>query len=337
VKRVRKRSRLKSINKTQGLDAAGGADGSFAPIGDVDGDQNENTRQSLKKKKAGRSKRGGASGDVDAVEGVDEDGVSLATDGAVTRKGSGGFSENRGDSFEQGREAYEAYLKGNVETDAERFETLKAGGAQDDFDPALEPRAVERLGQFKSAAHLIRLYDHWTLEDVPRTEAIGKAAEWLGGFQRVDNVKKVLIELESKPIRDIYPLEITLQLLETAPHKLPGVKPGIVFGANDALSDGSVKAGHAMQIGVPPDMRMKSFALLGGGRPGYEFFPSPKKDGHYTLLVDTPGEWEFAVFAVRTEKLGKMERETPGGVVERSKVKVEEMGRKEAPGNDTVH
>ena len=52
---------------------------------------------------------------------------------------------------------------------------------------------------------------------------------------------------------------------------------------------------------------LEAFALLGGERPGYEFFPSPK-DGYYTLQIDTPGEWQFALFAVRTESLGKIDR-----------------------------
>ena len=78
---------------------------------------------------------------------------------------------------------------------------------------------------------------------------------------------------------------------------------------------------------MPPSTRLKSFALLGGERPGYEFFPS-KKEGYYTLQIDTPGEWQCALFAVRTERVGRMDRELPGGVLELFAVHVVEMGRK---------
>ena len=50
-----------------------------------------------------------------------------------------------------------------------------------------------------------------------------------------------------------------------------------------ALADGKkVFAGHPTSVQVPPDTRIKSLALLGGGRPGYEFHPTLGNDTTYT-------------------------------------------------------
>lgn len=324
-------SRLKKLKLDNLKDAAAGALDAFSPIGsatDTDGPSDVTGRT---RKRAGR-KGGGlnadGAGDVASAREAEGD-VELALDIAVKRKGEGGFSEHQADGFERGREAYEAYLKGNVKQDAERFRELAAVGVVDTFDPELTPHAVEALGHIRSAKHMVRLYDHWTLNDVGREEAIERAAQWLSGFQRVDNVKKVLLELEGTPIRDIYPLEVMLKMFERHPERLEGVSVGHVLGGATALEEGRVFAGHAVQVPVPPNTRLKAFALLGGQRPGYEFFPSPK-DGYYTLQIDTPGEWEFALFAVRTESLGKIDRELPGGVLETFQVKVVEMGKKDA-------
>lgn len=290
-----------------------------------------------------RVKRGRVSGatDVDKAQeglgigaaGVGEEDDSAATVDGVRRKpaASDSFADGEG----AGREAYEAYLKGNVAEDAQRFAALRDQGAVDSFDPGMDPSSVEKLGQIKAAAHMIRLYDHWTLEGVDRTGAIEKASSWLAGFSRTDNVRKVLTELESKPIRDVYPLEVMLHILETAPQKLPGVQKGHLIGSAPAFTEDRVFAGHPVQVPVPDGVRLKGFALLGGLRPGYEFHPSASKDDQYTLLIDTPGTWEFAVLGVRTQALGKMTKELPGGVVERFEVHVREMGRKE-PQAETV-
>lgn len=337
AKRVKRggrvRSRLKKLKLDNLKDGAPGALDHFAPIdgatdGDGVGDVTSRTR-----KRVGR-KGGGDAVDA-ALEGnaarEAEGDIELALDIAVTRRGEGGF-DGHSDGFDRGREAYEAYLKGNVKQDAERFRQLAAVGVIDTFDPARAPGDVEALGHIQSAKHMVRLYDHWTLNDVGRDEAIERAAEWLSGFHRADNVKKVLLELENTPIRDIYPLEVMLKILERHPERLEGVHEGSVVGDTLAAREDGIFAGHAVQIPVPPNTRLKAFALLGGQRPGYEFFPSPK-DGYYTLQVDTPGEWELALFAVRTESLGKIDRELPGGVLERFKIRVVEMGRKDA----TVH
>jgi hypothetical protein len=319
-------SRLESLKPNDGADTK-----SLEPFGSIGADGAKestgfNQRGLQQTKRPNPKAEAGGVGEAQAAAPGAETGSDVATDMAITR--GGGFSNQRQhDGFERGREVYEAYLKGNVEQDAERFKELVAGGAVDRFDPDLSPEAAEPLGQLHCAAHLIRLYDYWTLADVGREGSIEKASSWLAGFGRAESVRKVLFELESKPIRDIYPLELMLRILERTPDKLPGVTKGSLLGGLSALQEGKVFPGHPVQLPVPPSTRLKSFALLGGERPGYEFFPS-KKDGYYTLQIDTPGEWQCALFAVRTESIGRMDRELPGGVLELFSVHVVEMGRK---------
>lgn len=329
VRRVRRTKRKSRLKKLKNLQVDGASDTHVPMELDLDG-PGDHTGFTKRKKRMGRKRGASDAGEADGANEMDD--VAVATDRAVTRKGEGGFSEHREDGFDRGRDV-DDYLRSNVEKDAERFNELRNRGARDEFDPELDSAGGERLGQFKAAAHLVRMYDHWTLNQIDRDLAIENASTWLAGFQRTDNVRKVLMELESKPIRDVYPLEVMLNLLETHPTKLPGVRPGSVIGNAAPITEGRVFAGHAVQIPVPPDMRLKAFALLGGQRPGYEFHPS-KKDGFYTLLIDTPGEYEFALFAVSTQAVGKMTKELPGGTVERFTVLVKEMGRKEpAPQN----
>lgn len=265
-----------------------------------------------------------AATDVDAAT-SEADAISSAR---ARGQGIAALDDLDGLDIEAGREAYESVLKGNVASDFARFESMRKQGAKDVFDPTTAPAIVEKGGPLAAATHLIRLYDTWILDGLDRQSVIEKAAGWLAGFERIDSVKKVLLELESKPIRDVYPLEVMITLVETASHVLPGVTMGPVLTNADALTDeGFIHAGHPAQLHIPTDMRLKHFAPLDGVRMGYEFFPS-NTDGQYTLLIDTPGVFELAFFAARTEQLGRMTRETPGGVIDVFEVTVKEMGKK---------
>jgi hypothetical protein len=145
-------------------------------------------------------------------------------------------------------------------------------------------------------------------------------------------IKRVLQELESKPIRDVYPLEIVMHLLEHRPDLVPGLKKGAVIANSDELASGrKCFAGHAVQVQVPPDTRLKSFALLGGARPGYEFFPTPGDDHKYTLLIDTPGRWTFALLAAPLVSLGRIQKEGSDLFLELLQVTVSAMGKKGEP------
>ncbi len=250
------------------------------------------------------------------------------------KRSKGDQQQGGGDGFDQGkgqREAYERYLKGNVAADKARFDELRSKGTKDDFRPDKAPKDVEALGVTRATAHVVRLFDSWTLDGVGRAEAVAQMAGFVGQFSNATTIKKVLAELESKPIRDVYPLEILMHLLDTHPELLPGVRHGSVLGNIGEVAGGKkMIAGVPFSVEVPKDVRLKSFALLGGGRPGYEFAPAVEPD-RYTLLVDTPGRFTFALLAAPLTQLGRIQKESGEGILEVFNVVVNAMDKKGEP------
>jgi hypothetical protein len=269
------------------------------------------------------------------VEHVEEPHETGASGADAVKRSKGGEQQGGSDGFDQRqeqREAYERLLKGNVKNDQERFAELRKKGLKDDFRPERPPSEVEKLGFNRVVAHVVRLYDAWTLAGVNRDEAVPKMAAWMAQLSSPQMIKKVLQELESKPIRDVYPLEIVMHLLEHRPELVPGLKRGAVLANSEELSSGrKCFAGHGVQVQVPPDTRLKSFALLGGARPGYEFFPTPGDDHRYTLLIDTPGRWTFALLAAPLVSLGRIQKESSELLLELLQVTVSAMGKKGEP------
>jgi hypothetical protein len=251
------------------------------------------------------------------------------------KRSKGGDSGGSSDGFEQGqqqREAYERMLKGNVKDDQARLAALRAKGLKDAFNPEATAKEVESQGMPRLAGHVVRLYDAWTLQGIDHASAVAKMAAWMAQLSTPQTIRKLLAELESKPIRDVYPLELLMHLLDHRPELLPGVKRGAVLGNSGDLADGKkVFAGHATSVQVPPDTRLKSFALLGGGRPGYEFHPTAGNDTTFTLLIDTPGRWKFAVLAVPLVSLGRIQKEGADSILEIFDVTVHAMGKKGEP------
>jgi hypothetical protein len=102
--------------------------------------------------------------------------------------------------------------------------------------PESPPPEVEKMGVPRVASHVVRLFDKLTLDGVPHDAAVKEMATWLSQLSSTQAIKKVLAELESKPIRDVYPLEILMELLEKRPELMPGVKKGAVLGNLDDLN-----------------------------------------------------------------------------------------------------
>lgn len=99
-------------------------------------------------------------------------------------------------------------------------------------------------------------------------------------------------------IIDLYPLEVMAHLLES----YPGFLPRAGFGRLFTPGRGKTETLH-LRPGVPrllrysTELKVRGFALSGGGRPGYTFEPGPET-GRYSLRIDTPGEYELLVSAV---------------------------------------
>ena len=300
-------------DKAQNAQNAENAAESAAVTGDADGpDAALLKKMNLKRKSKQSSVEGG--GDLsDSLGDSDLDLESeTLTANAVSRK-SGGDTSLGGDSFGEGdrREMIEQYLLGHINDDADHFSKLRSEGQEDFFDPELDAKGIEELG-LKASGHMVRLFDHWRKEGLDRTQSIDKSVDLVKGFGNVNKVRQLLKEMETTPIRDIYPLEIMLRLAQNAPNKLPGVQLGSVIENLAHIEEAQLaQAGHPFLFEIPQKYRIKSFAVLGGARPGYAFGPS-SKEGHFQLLIETPGVWNFALLAVPTSQLGKITREHPG-------------------------
>ena len=166
----------------------------------------------------------------------------------------------------------------------------------DNFDPALDAAQIERLGSIQGAIHMVKLADHWQRTGLDRDAVIERTAHTLLGFSRTDQVKKMLGEMGNAPITHVYPLEVMLQILDRSPQFLPKVRRGELLENRSDLTGGdNIRAGQEFRLRYPADYKIKAFALLGGGQPGYEF--APHKNGIYRMVVDTPGDWTFALSA----------------------------------------
>jgi hypothetical protein len=164
------------------------------------------------------------------------------------------------------------------------------------FDPNLTPVEVENLGNLRGAVHMARLVNHWGKAGVPQEQAVQDAATVLLQFTRPEMARSLFRELDRAPVGHVYPLQIQLAILDQVPGFWPNVSRAPVIENKDALVAGQrIQAGHPFRVHLPATMKLKSFALLTPGQPGYEF--EPLRNGVYRMLVDTPGRWTFAVRA----------------------------------------
>ena len=76
-------------------------------------------------------------------------------------------------------------------------------------------------------------------------------------------------------IVDIYPLEILAYLLERAPEIMSKHEFRPFVRNRDELVSGQFGVGEPIELRVPLALKMRSFALDGGGNPGYAFAPGP--------------------------------------------------------------
>lgn len=203
-----------------------------------------------------------------------------------------GQDEGGGDPVEQALAAHKRIIG-----DEERKNAFTST-FHDNFDPSLEPPDIERLGSIQGAVHMVRLADHLQHDGLDRAAIIEAAARKLLGFARPDQVKKMLGEMNSAPIKQVYPLEVMLRILDEKPDFWPKVSRGQVLLNRDSLQRGErILAGHEFRVKYPADYKIRAFALLGGAQPGYEF--APHKNGMYRMVVDEPGTWTFALTAER--------------------------------------
>lgn len=299
--RVLQKGGFRSASKVGGADAGGDGDGGDGAkiSGGSDGGGSSSSKAGKRGRSKGRGdraggKRGagksGGGGRVRAAEGRDK------TEDVESVSVLVGQDEGGGDPVEQALNAHK-----RISGDDDEHKNAFTSNYKDNFDPTLESAQVERLGSIQGAVHMVRLADHWEHQGLDRQQIIEKTAQKLLGFTRQDQIKRTINEMNMAPIKNVYPLEVMLRILNEKPDFWPKVHRGEVLQNRDELvGNRQIIAGHDFRIKYPEDYKIKSFALLGGGEPGYEF--TPYKNGVYRMVIDEAGTWTFALSA---EKKGE--------------------------------
>jgi hypothetical protein len=165
-----------------------------------------------------------------------------------------------------------------------------------------DPREMRRLlgASARFAQHAMLLGEQKRAEGATREQAL----EFMAGLYRScgDNAyaNKALREFgPATGIVDLYPLELVDHILATTPSFLVKTSRGSFFVKTTPVITGV--AGAVIPLEYPADLRIKGFAMKGGGRVGYTFEPKDPP-GTYHLKFDTPGVFEILVSASTKER-----------------------------------
>ncbi len=103
----------------------------------------------------------------------------------------------------------------------------------------------------------------------------------------------------SSGILDIYPLEVVEHVLERYPAFLPKVGFGRLFANVPSYEEETIftDTRTPVLLEYPTDLKIRSFAVSGGGRPGYLLEPD-LEEGKYRLHLYTSGKYRVLISAV---------------------------------------
>ncbi|CAN0583878.1 unnamed protein product, partial [Laminaria digitata] len=100
-------------------------------------------------------------------------------------------------------------------------------------------------------------------------------------------------------VLDVYPLEIVEELVLRYPGSLPKVGFGRLFvrPQADAAKALELVEGRSSPLSYPKNLKIRGFAIKGGGNPGYLFEPD-ERPGSYRLRIDLPGRYRLMISAI---------------------------------------
>ena len=124
----------------------------------------------------------------------------------------------------------------------------------------------------------------------PRAEVLTEVAELLLRFPDPHFVRRVLYAMgEVGKIVDVYPLEVLAFILERRPGWVPGIELSPFILNKTELEAAPFFIEEEIKIRIPLAMKIRAFALEGGGSPGYCFQPGPP--GEYVLELADAGRF----------------------------------------------
>ncbi len=160
-------------------------------------------------------------------------------------------------------------------------------------DPSLPPEAFRSMGTLVSARHLMALLAR-KRPDVARAALLAEVGDLLLAEKDPTAIRRILLQMgEVGRIVDIYPLEVLDYVLHARPAALPGFSYGPVILNKVELESRTFGVEELIRIKVPLSLRMRGFALEGGGAPGYCFAPGGLAEYHLELAA--PGAFPILV------------------------------------------
>ena len=128
--------------------------------------------------------------------------------------------------------------------------------------------------------------------DHPRAEVLARVGELLIELDRPELVRRLLLEMpDAGRITDIYPLEVLAYVLDRRPDLLLGFEYGAIVLNRSVLERSTFRVEAPISLAVPLSLKMRAFALDGGGTPGYCF--SPGAPGEYLFEVGEAGTFSL--------------------------------------------
>ena len=174
-------------------------------------------------------------------------------------------------------------------------------------DPTVTADELGRMGNVIATRHLLTLLMR-RRADLRRNEVIEEVTRLLMDLNDGPLARRLLLQMtEIERIIDIYPLEVIVRMMERAPNILPRFEFGPVVLNADELTARTWPVGEVVPLRVPLNMRLKGFALSGGGTPGYTLAPGPLAT--YWLEMGAPGSYSllFRGEVRRTYRVDRLE------------------------------
>lgn len=184
-------------------------------------------------------------------------------------------------------------------------------------NPDLDIDVLRSMTAHLLAEHMMILLSNKRAE-FERPDALAEVGELVIELDNAQLVKRVLNEMPlAGKIVDIYPLEVLAYVLGRRPDLLEDVAFEPFIRNKGAIQDRTFEVEEPIPLSIPVSMKVRGFALEGGGSPGYCFAPGPP--GEYELEVGEPGQFNVLI-------RGDVRRES---IIDRVRVHVVE-----SPGSD---
>lgn len=174
-------------------------------------------------------------------------------------------------------------------------------------DPTVTADELSQMGNLVATRHLLTLLAK-RRSDVSRDGAIDEVAALLLDLNDGPYARRLILQMaEVGRIVDIYPLEVMVRIMEQAPTAIPRTTFGpVILNAPD-IEAKPWAVEEVIPLKVPLNMRLKAFALQGGGTPGYALAPGPP--ARYALEFGAPGTFTL-LFRGEVRRDAKIDRLT---------------------------